>query len=87
MPQSVRDAAANYLPEGKTLQNQEDIVDYIFGFDVIAETKKVLNKANADADAGAGMSAGMSTGTSAVVHVVAPPAGWEARKPELKAGC
>lgn len=42
MPQSVRDAAAKYLPEGTSLQNQDDIVDIIFSYDVIAKTNEVL---------------------------------------------
>lgn len=42
MPQSVRDAAAKFLPKGTKLQNQDDIVDVIFSFDVISRTKEIL---------------------------------------------
>ncbi|ORY60950.1 FAD binding domain-containing protein [Pseudomassariella vexata] len=42
MPQSVRDAAAKHLPEGTRLQNQDDVIDAIFSFDVIGKTKEIL---------------------------------------------
>ena len=42
MPQSVRDAAAKYLPRGTSLQSQADVFDVIFSFDVIGEAKAVL---------------------------------------------
>ncbi|EFQ33706.1 FAD binding domain-containing protein [Colletotrichum graminicola] len=42
VPQSVRDAAAEYLPEGTILQNQDDIVDLLFSYDVIGNTKAIL---------------------------------------------
>jgi salicylate hydroxylase len=40
-PQSVRDAAAQYLP-GTKLNSTDDVDDYVFSFDVIAESKAVL---------------------------------------------
>ena len=42
MPQSVRDAAAKYLPRGTSLQNQDDVIDLIFSHDVIGRTKAIL---------------------------------------------
>jgi salicylate hydroxylase len=36
-PQSVLDAAAKYLPGGKTLENTNDINEYMFSFDVVKE--------------------------------------------------
>lgn len=41
-PQSVLNAAAKYLPEGKKLGNADDINDYLWSFDVIKESKTVL---------------------------------------------
>lgn len=41
-PQSVRDAAAAYLPSGTKLDSTDDINDYVFSFDVIRECKAVL---------------------------------------------
>lgn len=41
-PQSVRDAAARYLPDGKTLESMDDINKYLWSFDVIEECKAVL---------------------------------------------
>ena len=41
-PQSVRDAAAAYLPSGTRLDSTDDINDYVFSFDVIGECKAVL---------------------------------------------
>lgn len=40
-PQSVRDAAAEYLP-GTRFDSTDAINDYVFSFDVIAESKAVL---------------------------------------------
>ena len=40
-PQSVRDAASEYLPDGKRLENPADVNDYIFSFDVMKESKAV----------------------------------------------
>lgn len=40
--QSVRDAAAAYLPAGTRLDSTDDINDYVFSFDVIGECKAVL---------------------------------------------
>jgi salicylate hydroxylase len=40
--QSVRDAAAAYLPGGTKLDSTDDINDYVFSFDVIGECKAVL---------------------------------------------
>jgi salicylate hydroxylase len=42
MPQSVRDAAAKYLPNGTSLQNQDDVINVIFSYDVIGQTKALL---------------------------------------------
>lgn len=42
MPQSVRDAAAKYLPKGTSLQNQDDVINVIFSYDVIGKTKAIL---------------------------------------------
>jgi salicylate hydroxylase len=41
-PQSIRDAAAAYLPGGTRLDSTDDINDYVFSFDVIGECKAVL---------------------------------------------
>jgi salicylate hydroxylase len=41
-PQSVRDAAAKYLPDGKELKNADDVTEYLFSYDVIKECKAVL---------------------------------------------
>ena len=41
-PQSVRDAAAKYLPRGTSLQNQDHVIDVIFSYDVIGKTKAIL---------------------------------------------
>ncbi|KAI9695809.1 MAG: hypothetical protein M1820_008402 [Bogoriella megaspora] len=41
-PQSVRDAAAAYLPSGTRLDSTDDINDYVFSFDVIGECKAAL---------------------------------------------
>ncbi|KAK0648458.1 FAD binding domain-containing protein [Cercophora newfieldiana] len=41
-PQSTFDAAAKHLPEGTKLQNQDDVIELIFSYDVIGETKAVL---------------------------------------------
>ncbi|KAJ0122149.1 hypothetical protein J7T55_002661 [Diaporthe amygdali] len=40
-PQSVRDAAAKYVPSGR-LDSTDEINDYVFSFDVIAESKAAL---------------------------------------------
>lgn len=40
-PQSVRDAAAKYVPSGR-LDSTDEINDYVFAFDVIAESKAAL---------------------------------------------
>ncbi|GKT49753.1 FAD-dependent monooxygenase OpS4 [Colletotrichum spaethianum] len=42
MPQSVRDAAAQFLPEGTSLQSQDDVIDVIFSHDVVGKTKEIL---------------------------------------------
>lgn len=42
MPQSVRDEALKYLPEGTVLENQDDIIKLIFSYDVVSKTKEVL---------------------------------------------
>ncbi|TPX07424.1 uncharacterized protein E0L32_002106 [Thyridium curvatum] len=42
MPQSVRDTALKYLPEGTKLENQDDIIKVMFSYDVISEAKTVL---------------------------------------------
>lgn len=39
---SVRDAAAAYLPSGTKLDSTDDINDYVFSFDVMAECKAAL---------------------------------------------
>lgn len=39
--QSVRDAAAEYLP-GTRLDSTDDINEYVFSFDVLAESKAAL---------------------------------------------
>ncbi|RYP28642.1 hypothetical protein DL767_007124 [Monosporascus sp. MG133] len=41
-PQSVRDAAAAYLPSGTRLDSTDDINEYVFSFDVVRECKAVL---------------------------------------------
>ncbi|KAG8527708.1 uncharacterized protein KY384_007862 [Bacidia gigantensis] len=41
-PQSVRDAAAEYLPDGKKLDSTDEINEYVFSFDVIQESKAAL---------------------------------------------
>jgi salicylate hydroxylase len=41
-PQSVRDAAAEYLPDGKKLDSTDEINEYVFSFDVIRESKAAL---------------------------------------------
>jgi len=41
-PQSVRDAAAAYLPGGMRLDSTDDMNDYVFSFDVIRECKAAL---------------------------------------------
>ena len=40
-PQSVREAAAKYIP-GSRFNSTDDINDYVFSFDVIAESKAAL---------------------------------------------
>ncbi|KAI4246724.1 MAG: hypothetical protein L6R40_001753 [Gallowayella cf. fulva] len=42
VPQSVRDAAAEYLPDGKKLNSTDEINEYVFSFDVIKESKAAL---------------------------------------------
>lgn len=42
MPQSVRDAAARYLPKGTSLQSADDVISLMYSYDVIEETKAVL---------------------------------------------
>ncbi len=41
-PQSIRDAAAKYLPAGKRLESTDDMNEYVFSFDVVGECKAVL---------------------------------------------
>lgn len=41
-PQSVRDAAAAYLPDNRQFQTPAEINEYTFGFDVIQEARKVV---------------------------------------------
>ena len=41
-PQSDLDAAAKYLPDRKTLENTNDINEYMFSFDVVKEYVAVL---------------------------------------------
>jgi salicylate hydroxylase len=45
-PQSVRDAAAKYIP-GIKFDSSDDVNEYVFSFDVIAESKAVLPAAAA----------------------------------------
>lgn len=40
--QDIRNEAAKYLPDGKTLNTTEDINDYVFSFDVIRECEMLL---------------------------------------------
>ena len=40
-PQSVRDAAAKYLPDGKKLDSPEDVNEYLWSFDVVRECQAV----------------------------------------------
>lgn len=40
-PQSVRDVAAEYIP-GTRLDSIDDVNEYVFSFDVIAESKAAL---------------------------------------------
>lgn len=42
VPQSVRDVAAQYLPNGLRLDTTDDINEYVFSFDVIEESKAAL---------------------------------------------
>ena len=44
-PQSVRDAAAEYLAKGKRLDSTDDVNEYVFSFDVIGESKAALTAA------------------------------------------
>lgn len=41
VPQSVRDVAAQYAP-GHRLDSTDDVNEYVFSFDVIAESKAAL---------------------------------------------
>ncbi|KAI9710931.1 MAG: hypothetical protein M1820_002366 [Bogoriella megaspora] len=41
-PQSVRNAASKYLPDGKKLESADDINEYTFSFDVIRECQAIL---------------------------------------------
>lgn len=41
VPQSVRDIAAEYVPENR-LNSTDDVNEYVFSFDVIAESKAAL---------------------------------------------
>lgn len=41
-PQSVRNAAAEYLPDGARLDSTDDVNAYVFSFDVIKESKAAL---------------------------------------------
>jgi hypothetical protein len=40
----VHDAAAKYIPEGKSLQTDAEFIDRIFSFDVIGESEAILAK-------------------------------------------
>jgi salicylate hydroxylase len=40
--QSVRNAAAKYLPHGKRLDSTDEVNEYVFSFDVIKESKAAL---------------------------------------------
>ncbi|KAL9082715.1 MAG: hypothetical protein Q9165_008814, partial [Trypethelium subeluteriae] len=42
VPQSVRDAAGSHLPDGKRLENSDDVNEYLFSFDVNSECQAVL---------------------------------------------
>lgn len=42
VPESVRDAAARYLPDGKRFENMDDINEYLWSFDVVKESKAAL---------------------------------------------
>ena len=42
IPQNVRDAAAQCLPDGKRLDTANDIDEYLFSFDVIEESQAAL---------------------------------------------
>ena len=39
--QTVLDAAAKYLPDGKRLENMSDVNEYLWSFDVVEECKAV----------------------------------------------
>jgi salicylate hydroxylase len=41
-PQSYRDAAAEFLPDGRRLDSTDEINDYVFSHDVIKESRAVL---------------------------------------------
>ena len=41
-PQSVRDAAAQYIPGNKKFETPGDVNEYVFSFDVIKESKAIL---------------------------------------------
>ncbi|KAL8660351.1 MAG: hypothetical protein Q9202_006622 [Teloschistes flavicans] len=45
-PESVRDAAASYLPDGKKFENMDDINEYLWTFDVLHECKAALALSN-----------------------------------------
>lgn len=42
MSEEVRELAASYLPEGIDLKGQDDIVDFIFSYDVVGTTRAAL---------------------------------------------
>jgi salicylate hydroxylase len=41
-PESVLDAAAKFLPNGKRLDTAEEVDEYVLSFDVIGESKAAL---------------------------------------------
>jgi salicylate hydroxylase len=41
-PQSTRDAAAKFLPDGQRLDSTDEINDYVFSYDVIKESRSIL---------------------------------------------
>jgi salicylate hydroxylase len=41
-PQSYRDAAAEFLPDGMRLDSTDEINDYVFSHDVVKESRAVL---------------------------------------------
>jgi salicylate hydroxylase len=50
MPQSVRDAAAKFLPASTKLESQDDIIDLLFSYDVLGTAKAALAEFEAESN-------------------------------------